>query len=79
MGLADNGMNAEDYNCKMCKSARPPQETPGVDEYIWIECNKCESWLHAECVKDKLKKLGVVHITNEAIEGIDVFYCCDGE
>jgi len=56
MGLADNAMG-EDYLCKKCGKVRPPLET--ADDYIWIECNKCEKWCHADCVKDKLKKLGV--------------------
>ena len=54
MGMADNAMNGEDYNCKKCGNTRPPQDTTN-DDYIWIECNKCEKWSHADCVKDKLK------------------------
>ena len=79
MSLADHAMNGEDYNCRKCGNTKPPiTETTG-DDYIWIECNKCEKWSHADCVKDKLKKQGVIHITNEAIERIDQFFCCDGE
>ena len=68
----------DDYNCGRCGKARPPHYTESNDDYLWIECNKCEKWSHADCVRDKLKKLGVHEITSQSLEDIEIFYCCEG-
>ena len=61
IGLNDNGLAGDDEHCKVCNQARPPQETI-IDEnkaLIWIGCDRCQAWMHAVCVLDKLAKLGI--------------------
>lgn len=72
----------EDGVCKNCESSRPPEELArDQDEsLLWVFCEKCESWLHAICVRDKLNDMGIKSdiLTKEILEEVE-FFCCPDE
>lgn len=75
MGLADNGMNADEGVCKKCNKPRPPpDELSNDDNLVWVGCDKCPSWFHSVCIVDKLRDMGLTNYSQEALDGID-FIC----
>ena len=77
LGLADGGL-VEDSICKKCGQLKPPQEEQSVDDnYLWVQCDQCTLWVHAVCVLEKLKLQGIEYLSQEALDGIESFICCE--
>jgi hypothetical protein len=37
-----------DVRCQVCHSTEEDDESVGI-ERLWIQCDACNSWMHADC------------------------------
>lgn len=49
----DRDLLTESSRCQACHSTEEDDENIGI-ERLWIQCDQCDSWLHADCLTSEI-------------------------